>query len=82
MKKLILVATFAALTLATPATINAKSNNVRYSAGIVTGAKSITTQDGNVWSTKRKSKENGLLPLTPGFRLPKHVPPADMSWKS
>ena len=53
MKKLILVATFAALTLATPATISAKAN-VRYSTGIVTGTKSITTQDGNIWRTKRK----------------------------
>ena len=37
-----------------PITVSAKANNVRYSAGIVTGAKSITTQDGNVWKTKRK----------------------------
>lgn len=37
-----------------PITVSAKSNNVRYSAGIVTGAKSITTTDGNVWKTKRK----------------------------
>lgn len=53
MKKLILVATFAALTITTPSTISAKAN-VRYSTGIVTGAKTITTQDGNVWKTKRK----------------------------
>lgn len=53
MKKLLVVATFAAITLATPTTISAKAN-VRYSTGIVTGAKSITTQDGNVWRTKRK----------------------------
>lgn len=39
-----------------PTTVSAKSNNVRYSAGIVTGAKSITTQDGNVWRTKRNLK--------------------------
>lgn len=37
-----------------PTTVSAKSNNVRYSAGIVTGAKSITTSDGNIWKTKRK----------------------------
>lgn len=36
-----------------PVTVSAKVN-VRYSAGIVTGEKSITTQDGNVWRTKRK----------------------------
>lgn len=53
MKKL-LIATLAALTLTAPTTVNAKSNNVRYSAGIVTGAKSITTTDGNIWKTKRK----------------------------
>lgn len=53
MKKLLVVATFAALTITTPSTISAKAN-VRYSTGIVTGAKSITTQDGNVWRTKRK----------------------------
>lgn len=53
MKKLILAATFAALTITTPTTVSAKAN-VRYSTGIVTGAKSITTTDGNVWRTKRK----------------------------
>lgn len=53
MKKLLVAATFAALTITTPSTISAKAN-VRYSTGIVTGAKSITTQDGNVWRTKRK----------------------------
>ncbi len=53
MKKLILAATLAALTLATPVTVSAKAN-VRYSTGIVTGAKSITTQDGNIWRTRRK----------------------------
>lgn len=53
MKKLILAATLAALTITTPSTISAKAN-VRYSTGIVTGAKTITTQDGNVWKTKRK----------------------------
>lgn len=36
-----------------PVTVSAKAN-VRYSAGIVTGAKSITTTDGNIWYTKRK----------------------------
>lgn len=54
MKKIILVATLAAITLATPTTVSAAKANVRYSNGIVTGAKSITTQDGNVWNTKRK----------------------------
>ena len=54
MKKLILVATLAAITLATPTTVSAAKANVRYSTGIVTGAKSITTTDGNVWHTKRK----------------------------
>lgn len=53
MKKLLLAATLAALTITTPITISAKAN-VRYSTGIVTGAKSITTTDGNVWRTKRK----------------------------
>lgn len=53
MKKLILAATFAALTITTPSTISAKAN-IRYGTGIVTGAKYITTQDGNVWHTKRK----------------------------
>lgn len=53
MKKLIFAATFAALTITTPTTVSAKAN-VRYSAGIVTGAKSITTTDGNIWKTKRK----------------------------
>ena len=53
MKKLILATTIAAITLTTPTTISAKAN-VRYSTGIVTGAKSITTQDGNVWRTRRK----------------------------
>ena len=53
MKKLLVAATFAALTITTPSTITAKAN-VRYSTGIVTGAKSITTTDGNVWCTKRK----------------------------
>ena len=53
MKKLLVAATLAALTITTPSTISAKAN-VRYSTGIVTGAKSITTTDGNVWCTKRK----------------------------
>lgn len=54
MKKLILAATLAALTITTPITVSAAKANVRYSTGIVTGAKSITTQDGNIWRTKRK----------------------------
>ena len=55
MKKLILVTTLAVLTITTPLTVSAKSKvNVRYSTGIVTGAKSITTSDGNIWRTKRK----------------------------
>lgn len=53
MKKLLVAATFAALTITTPSTISAKAN-VRYSTGIVTGAKSITTTDGNIWRTRRK----------------------------
>lgn len=53
MKKLILATAIAAITLTAPTTISAKAN-VRYSTGIVTGAKSITTQDGNIWRTKRK----------------------------
>ena len=53
MKKLLIAATLAAITLATPTTVSAKAN-VRYSTGIVTGVKSITTSDGNVWRTKRK----------------------------
>ena len=53
MKKLIVAATFAALTITTPTTVSAKAN-VRYSTGIVTGEKSITTTDGNIWKTKRK----------------------------
>lgn len=54
MKKLLVATTLAALTITTPTIVSAKPNNVRYSTGIVTGAKSITTQDGNVWRTKRK----------------------------
>ena len=54
MKKLLVATTLAALTITTPTTVSAKPNNVRYSTGIVTGAKSITTQYGNVWRTKRK----------------------------
>ena len=54
MKKLILAAILAALTITTPTTVSAAKANVRYSTGIVTGAKSITTTDGNVWCTKRK----------------------------
>lgn len=54
MKKLLVATTLAALTITTPTTVSAKPNNVRYSTGIVTGAKSITTQDGNVWRTRRR----------------------------
>lgn len=54
MKKLLVATTIAAITLTTPTTVFAKPNNVRYNTGIVTGAKSITTTDGNVWRTKRK----------------------------
>lgn len=54
MKKLILAATFAALTITTSTTVSAKANSVRYSTGIVTGTKTITTTDGNIWKTKRK----------------------------
>lgn len=53
MKKFLVATTLAALTITAPTTISAKAN-VRYSTGIVTGAKSITTTDGNVWRTKRK----------------------------
>ena len=53
MKKFLVAATFAALTVTTSTTVSAKAN-IRYGTGIVTGAKSITTQDGNVWHTKRK----------------------------
>lgn len=54
MKKFLIAATLAALTITAPITVSAKTNNVRYSTGIVTGTKSITTQDGNIWRTKRK----------------------------
>ena len=54
MKKLLVATTIAAITLTTPTTVFAKPNNVRSSTGLVTGAKSITTTDGNVWRTKRK----------------------------
>lgn len=53
MKKFLVAATFAALIITTTTTVSAKAN-VRYSTGIVTGAKTITTQDGNIWRTKRK----------------------------
>lgn len=53
MKKFLVAATFAALTITTSTTVSAKAN-IRYGTGIVTGAKSITTTDGNVWRTKRK----------------------------
>ena len=43
MKKLLVATTIAAITLTTPTTVFAKAN-VRYSTGIVTGAKSIQLQ--------------------------------------
>ena len=54
MKKLLIATILAALTITTPTTVNAKSNNVRFSSGIVTGSKTITTSDGNIWRTRRK----------------------------
>ena len=53
-KVLALTLSVSATIINNPTTVSAKPNNVRYSAGIVTGAKSITTQDGNIWRTKRK----------------------------
>lgn len=53
MKKFLVAATFAALIITTTTTVSAKAN-VRYSTGIVTGAKTITTSDGNIWRTRRK----------------------------
>lgn len=53
MKKFLVAATFAALIITTTTTVSAKAN-VRYSTGIVTDAKSITTSDGNIWRTRRK----------------------------
>lgn len=53
MKKLLITATLAALTLTAPTTVSAKAN-VRYSSGIITGSKTITTSDGNIWRTRRK----------------------------
>lgn len=57
-KKLFVTVLTAATLTVTPATANAKTNipSVRYSSGIVTGSKSMTTQDGNIWGTKRKIK--------------------------
>ena len=54
MKKLLITATLVAITLTSPTTVSAKSNNVRFSSGIVTGSKTITTSDGNIWRTRRK----------------------------
>ena len=54
MKKLLVATTIAAITLTTPTTVFAKPNNVRYSTGIITGSKTITTSDGNIWRTRRK----------------------------
>lgn len=53
MKKFLVAATLAALTITTSTTVSAKAN-IRYGTGIVTGAKSITTTDGNIWKTKWK----------------------------
>ena len=53
MKKLLITATLAALTLTAPTTVSEKAN-VRYSSGIITGSKTITTSDGNIWRTRRK----------------------------
>lgn len=53
MKKFLVAATFAALTITTSTTVSAKAN-VRYSSGIITGSKTITTSDGNIWRTRRK----------------------------
>lgn len=53
MKKFLVAATFAALIITTTTTVSAKAN-VRYSTGIVTGSKTITTSDGNIWRTRRK----------------------------
>ena len=52
-KVLALTVSISATIVTTPTTVSAKAN-VRYSTGIVTGAKSITTTDGNIWKTKRK----------------------------
>ena len=48
-----LATSISAIIINNPTIVSAKVN-VRYSAGIVTGAKSITTSDGNIWCTKRK----------------------------
>lgn len=54
-KVLALTVSISATIINNPTTVSAKSKaNVRYSTGIVTGAKSITTTDGNIWKTKRK----------------------------
>lgn len=53
MKKLLVATTIAAITLTTPTTVFAKPNNVRYSTGIVTGSKTITTSDGNIWTVRK-----------------------------
>lgn len=53
MKKFLVAATFAALIITTTTTVSAKAN-VRYSSGIITGSKTITTSDGNIWRTRRK----------------------------
>lgn len=52
-KVLTWTASISAMLINDPVTVSAKAN-VRYSAGIVTGAKSITTTDGNIWKTKRE----------------------------
>lgn len=52
-KVLALTVSISATIVTTPTTVSAKAN-ARYSSGIVTGTKSITTSDGNTWHTKRK----------------------------
>lgn len=52
MKKLLVATTLAALTLTAPTTVSAKAN-VRYSSGIITGSKTITTSDGNTWTIRK-----------------------------
>lgn len=52
-KALALTLSVSATIINNSTTVSAKAN-VRYSTGIVTGAKSITTTDGNIWKTKRK----------------------------
>lgn len=54
MKKLILAA-ITAVTILSPVNVCAKQTApIRYTTGVVTGAKLVTTKDGNIWETKRK----------------------------